>query len=77
MNLAGMLPENINDRALSIRLRGAELDIPPLSRYAVKPVRPGLVFGLAAFDTRNILKGIEKMAPIFEERFAKRRGSRG
>jgi len=76
MNLAGMLPENANDRALSIQLRNAELDIPPLSRYAVEPVRPGLVFGLAAFDKRNILKGIEKMAPIFAEKFAKRRGSR-
>lgn len=76
MNLTGMLPESTNDRALSMRLRGVELDVPPLSRYAVKPVRPGLVFGLAAFDKRKILKGIEKMAPIFEEKFAKRGGSR-
>jgi GntR family transcriptional regulator / MocR family aminotransferase len=63
MNLAGLLPETVNDQSCSDRLRLAGLDVPPLSRYAVRPTPPGLLFGLAAFDKRAIERGVAKMAP--------------
>jgi DNA-binding transcriptional MocR family regulator len=60
-----MLPEDINDERLSRRLQTAGLDIPPLSRYAIGPIRPGLLFGLAAFDIKQIREGVGRMARVF------------
>jgi len=68
MNLAGMLPEGVNDRTCSDRLRHAGLDVPPLSRYAVGPTPPGLLFGLAAFDKKAIQRGVARMAPVLERK---------
>jgi GntR family transcriptional regulator/MocR family aminotransferase len=65
MNLAGMLPEEMEDQQVSLRLKAVGLDVPPLSRYAVKPVSPGLLFGLAAFGKRDIERGVDRMAEIF------------
>ena len=65
MNLAGLLPEHLNDERISRRLQAAGLDIPPLSRYAMRPVRPGLLFGLAAFDIKQIREGVGSMARVF------------
>jgi GntR family transcriptional regulator/MocR family aminotransferase len=65
MNLAGMLPEEMNDERLSRRLRTAGLDIPSLSRYAMRPIQPGLLFGLAAFDIKQIREGVGQMARVF------------
>ena len=62
MNLAGLLAEDINDEKLSRRLHAAGLDIPALSRYAI---RPGLLFGLAAFDIKQIREGVGHMARVF------------
>lgn len=66
MNLAGMLPDSFNDQVCSELLMHAGLDVPPLSRYAVDPTPPGLLFGLAAFDKRAIQRGIAKMARALE-----------
>jgi GntR family transcriptional regulator/MocR family aminotransferase len=66
MNLTGFLPEDAKDRHWSNRFRDAGLDVPPLSRYAVKTVRPGLLFGLAAFEKREIQRGVAKMARVFK-----------
>jgi GntR family transcriptional regulator/MocR family aminotransferase len=66
MNLTGFLPEDANDRHWSNRFRDAGLDVPPLSRYAVKSVRPGLLFGLAAFEKREIQRGVAKMAHVLK-----------
>ncbi len=68
MNLAGLLPEGSRDRLWSSRLKAAGLDVPPLSRYAIRPAAPGLLFGLAAFDTRSIQRGVAKMAQVFDMR---------
>jgi len=68
MNLAGMLPDSFNDQVCSERLMHAGLDVPPLSRYAVSPTPPGLLFGLAAFDKRAIQRGIARMARTLEEK---------
>ena len=48
MNLAGLLPEGEDDEAWSRRLAEAGFDVPALSRFALRPTRPGLVFGFAA-----------------------------
>jgi GntR family transcriptional regulator/MocR family aminotransferase len=66
MNLAGMLTDGSSDSSRSQRLRSAGLDIPPLSRYAIAPTRPGLLFGLAAFDRKATLRGVSEMARGFE-----------
>ena len=65
MNLAGMLPDSMNDQQWSAKLRQCGLDIPPLSSYAIKPTPPGLLFGLAAFDREQIRDGTERMARAF------------
>ncbi len=73
MNLAGMLPDGSKDRTWSLRLREAGLDVPPLSSYAVEPVRPGLLFGLSAFDKHAIQRGVTTIARVFDGSF---KGSR-
>lgn len=70
MNLAGLLADGVNDAALSTRLREAGLDVPSLACYAIKPVQPGLLFGLAAFDKKAIQTGIEKLDQVFHGRGA-------
>jgi hypothetical protein len=69
MNLGGILPDGAKDRTWSLRLRDAGLDVPPLSVYAVLPSRPGLLFGLTAFDKRAIQRGITTIARVFEGAF--------
>ena len=71
MNLAGLLADGVNDDALSAHLRTAGLDVPPLARYAIKPVQPGLLFGLAAFDKKAIQTGVEKLDQVFHKRGVK------
>jgi GntR family transcriptional regulator / MocR family aminotransferase len=67
MNLAGLLPEGMNDQDVSRKLQDVGLDVPPLSRYSVGPVVPGLLFGLAGFDKQQIQKGVARMARVFEK----------
>jgi GntR family transcriptional regulator/MocR family aminotransferase len=67
MNLAGLLPEGTNDAVVSTRLQEQGLDVPPLSRYAINTVPPGLLFGLAAFNKRQIQTGIETMVRVIEK----------
>lgn len=66
MNLAGMLPEGSNDALISRKLEAVGLNVPPLSRYAMQPVSPGLLFGLAGFDKHQIQRGVAKMARVFD-----------
>jgi DNA-binding transcriptional MocR family regulator len=54
MNLTGFLPDGSDDRSWSQRLAEADFDVPPLSSYAVKKTRPGLVFGFTAFPPSTI-----------------------
>lgn len=49
MNLTGFLPDGTDDEACSLRLGEAGFDVPSLSHYAIRPTRPGLVFGFTAF----------------------------
>jgi GntR family transcriptional regulator / MocR family aminotransferase len=71
MNLAGMFPSNLNDRACNDRLRLGGLDVPPVSWYAVGLTPPGLPFGLAAFDKQAIQRGVARMAVAFDGKGAR------
>jgi GntR family transcriptional regulator / MocR family aminotransferase len=68
MNLAGMLPAGADDLQCSEQLRRSGLDVPPLSRYAVRPTAPGLLFGLAAYDLRAIERGVTRMARVLDSK---------
>lgn len=61
MNLTGFLPEGTDDKKWSALLRGAGFDVPSLSQYAFRRVRPGLVLGFTAFDTETIRAAFERM----------------
>jgi len=61
MNLTGFLPEGTDDTAWSERLGAAGFDVPCLSRYAMKPGRPGLVFGFTGFSPDVIRSSFERM----------------
>ncbi|QNI30551.1 PLP-dependent aminotransferase family protein [Alloacidobacterium dinghuense] len=67
MNIAGLLPAEVNDFTCSDELRFEGLDIPPLSKYAIFHVRPGLLFGFTAFDPRTIRRGVEKLARVLDK----------
>jgi DNA-binding transcriptional MocR family regulator len=66
MNLAGFLPPNVNDREISEKLQSRGLEVPPLSRYAMKKNRPGVVFGFSAFDRETIRRSLELFASIYQ-----------
>ncbi|HMD21542.1 MAG TPA: PLP-dependent aminotransferase family protein [Alloacidobacterium sp.] len=64
MNVAGLLPDGTDDYCCSEQLRQNGLDVPPLSKYAIANVRPGLLFGFTAFEPRIIRRGVEKLAKV-------------
>jgi len=70
MNLTGFLPEGSDDAACSAALARAGLDVPPLSRFAVRPVPPGLVFGFTAFGPDLIRSSLERMHPVLNAALA-------
>jgi len=67
MNLTGFLPPNVNDQKLSENLQSSGLEAPPLSRYAMKATRPGIVFGFSAFDHQTIRTSLELFASIIHK----------
>lgn len=64
MNIAGLLPTGTDDSFYSEQLRLNGLDVPPLSKYSIANVQPGLLFGFTAFDPRTIRRGIDKLAKL-------------
>ena len=67
MNVTGLLPNGIDDYLCSEQLRLNGLDIPPLSKYSISHMRPGLLFGFTAFDPRTIRRGVEKLAKVIRK----------
>jgi GntR family transcriptional regulator/MocR family aminotransferase len=66
MNVVGFLPDDIDDAAVSRRLRQDGFDVPALSHYAIRPTRPGLVFGFTAFDAETLRTEFKRMQPVLE-----------
>jgi GntR family transcriptional regulator/MocR family aminotransferase len=62
MNIAGLFSSNTDDVYYSEQLRLNGLDVPPLSKYSIANLRPGLLFGFTAFEPRTIQRGIDRMA---------------
>ncbi|MFN7918674.1 MAG: PLP-dependent aminotransferase family protein [Bryobacteraceae bacterium] len=66
MNLTGIFrePPPGGDVAASARLDEKGFSTPPLSRFAIAPVAPGLVFGFTAFDDAVIRGGLTRIASL-------------
>lgn len=67
MNLVGLLPNGADDGAWSRRLRESGFDVPSLSHYAIRPTRPGLVFGFTAFAPDRLRASFRAMRPVLAE----------
>jgi GntR family transcriptional regulator/MocR family aminotransferase len=65
MNLAGRLPGKVDDRLLCTSFKQRGLDVPALSGYGIHTKIPGLLFGLTAFDQKQISAGVNTMAQLF------------
>jgi GntR family transcriptional regulator/MocR family aminotransferase len=64
MNLAGFLRSIAGDAECSRRLTSKGLEIPALSRYALRTVSPGLLFGFTAFEPNTIRKSMQLVARV-------------
>jgi len=68
LHLIGWLKDGSDDWEIVRRAAENGVDCEPLSALSVgKPERPGLVLGYAAFDEKEINRGVQKLAAIFKE----------
>jgi GntR family transcriptional regulator/MocR family aminotransferase len=66
MNLAGFLEGAARDDEYAKQLQQNGLDVPALSHYALRPTRPGLVFGFTAFEPPMIRESLRRVARVFD-----------
>ncbi len=65
MHLVGWLPNGVDDRRVSERLKVAGVVAPALSNYCLKTNRKkGLILGYAAFTEAEINKGVQRLARV-------------
>ncbi len=64
MNLIGHLPMGTDDAKWSAKLSAAEFDVPAISRYSIKHVDPGLIFGFTAFDVNTLRSAFDRMKKV-------------
>jgi GntR family transcriptional regulator/MocR family aminotransferase len=62
MTLLGWLPPGTNDVAAAAAARKFKVDVLPLSSFAVRPTRPGLLLGYAGIREREIRDGTSRLA---------------
>ncbi len=63
LHLTLLLPEGVDDRAISREAGRVGIEAPPLSDYAMGPIpRPGLVLGFAAVPVEVIADAVERLA---------------
>ena len=63
MHLVGWLPEGVDDRAASLRAAEHGIECPPLSAYALEPLRRGgLLLGYTSTGAKEIREGLRKLA---------------
>jgi GntR family transcriptional regulator/MocR family aminotransferase len=62
MNLAGFLDDAARDEEYAKCLQQNGIDVPPLSRYSLRPTRPGLVFGFKTFEHQTIRESLKRVA---------------
>jgi GntR family transcriptional regulator/MocR family aminotransferase len=68
MNLAGFLEDARQAEEYAKRLHQNGLDVPSLSHYSLRPTRPGLVFGFAAFEPQTIRASIKRVSLLLHHR---------
>jgi len=68
MNLAGFVGGPAQEDEYAKRLHQEGLDVPPLTRYSLRPTAPGLVFGFTAFEPRSIRESILRIAVALRRR---------
>ena len=67
MQVAGMLPPDADDAAVSLAANAEDVIAPPLSLYHVgAPIRRGLHLGYAGVPEREITTGVERLARALE-----------
>ena len=68
MNLTGFFRTDTEDAKWTAALRAAGLDVPAMSQYAIRPTRPGLVFGFTAFKPDTIRKALGTVSEVLKTR---------
>lgn len=68
MNQAGFLSCPGSDKEHSLRLSREGLEIPPLSRYSLRAISPGLLFGFTAFEPNTIRRSIKLVSRALNAR---------
>ena len=64
MNVAGFFKGFAGDTECSRRLERKGLEIPPLSRYALRATPPGLLFGFTGFEPSAIRRSVESASRV-------------
>jgi len=65
MHLVGWLPEGVDDRAVSRAAASRDVDVIPLSAFALDaPRRGGLLFGYAHLTPREITDAVARLRPV-------------
>jgi len=65
MHLLGWLPAGCDDAAVSRRAAAENLDVAPLSAYAIeRSLPPGLILGYSGFNERAIRSGVRRLAGV-------------
>jgi GntR family transcriptional regulator/MocR family aminotransferase len=72
MTLLGWLPQGTNDAAAAAAAGEFKVDVLPLSSFATRPARPGLLLGYAGVREREIKDGTTRLAQALEA-FGRRR----
>jgi GntR family transcriptional regulator / MocR family aminotransferase len=65
MHLVGWLPADVDDTALAARAAKAGLEVSPISKYSLIPLkRAGLLFGYAGTDEAALREGVQRLASL-------------
>ncbi len=74
LHLAALLPDGIDDRAISIRAGRLGIEAPALADYSLSPrPRPGLVLGYGGVLPEEVPAGVERLARAVREEIGSRR----
>ncbi len=66
MTLLGWLPPGSNDVAAAAAAKELKVDVLPLSSFATRPTRPGLLLGYAGVRDREIRDGTSRLAQALD-----------
>jgi GntR family transcriptional regulator / MocR family aminotransferase len=66
LHLAGWLPDGVNDQAAAAMAASRQVDVLPISRFAIEPVAPGgLAMGYGTLNRQQIEEGVRRLADAF------------